>query len=133
MAYVDVSRLKRAIYYGRGDHSVAMEYDKNGNISTLNRSGYISGEDMFGPIDQLTYSYRENQLMAVNDNPDLAFQTEGFVDNATFENEEYGYDKNGNMVIILLIFLFDNENIKAFFPIDKGNTLMSIKYDSNHR
>lgn len=138
--YDDVSRLKGATYYGRGDHSVTMEYDKNGNISTLNRSGYISGEGMFGSIDQLTYSYRGNQLMAVNDNPDLAFQTEGFVDNGIFENEEYGYDKNGNMVmdrnknIGKINYTWNNLPESIFFVSSKGVDepgIITYIYDAN--
>jgi hypothetical protein len=43
-----------------------VNYDKNGNISSLQRNGKFNASG-FGPIDNLTYSYSGNRLTAVTD------------------------------------------------------------------
>jgi len=70
-------------------------YDKNGNISTLERIGLRTDNTTVSTIDALTYSYLtySNQLRAVSDTSDDA----GFFNNATGTATDYGYDVNGNM------------------------------------
>ena len=69
----------------------SLSYDKNGNITDLNRNGKIFSDVM--PIDNLTYLYNGNQLKSVTDSSD---SPQGFNDgNPT--GEDYLYDANGNM------------------------------------
>src|SRR5690606_27003689 len=82
-----------------------ISYDHNGNILALGRSGlfrHTMGEaPEYGITDQLTYHYKGNQLMAVNDAMDTPLETKSdFKDNGSkgnLENPEYAYDANGNM------------------------------------
>src|SRR5690606_16918695 len=56
----------------------------------------------YGITDQLSYHYRGNQLMAVNDAIDTPLEIKSdFKDNGskgTLESPEYTYDANGNMI-----------------------------------
>ncbi|MGY3793778.1 DUF6443 domain-containing protein [uncultured Aquimarina sp.] len=76
----------------------SIAYDKNGNITALNRNGHLTeNANSFGVMDQLTYNYNENeignQLTSVTDNSGI---TTGFNDKNTSGND-YLYDENGNM------------------------------------
>ncbi|MEP5341068.1 MAG: RHS repeat-associated core domain-containing protein, partial [Algibacter sp.] len=84
----------------------AVVYDKNGNITTLNRQGHIvsdptlSNSTHFGVMDNLTYSYDTgNKLMKVSDAGNNTF---GFKDDYTGSgvdpSNDYTYDLNGNML-----------------------------------
>ena len=82
-----------------------LKYDMNGNILNLHRNGlfrHTSGEiPEYGITDQLSYKYKGNQLMAVNDAIDTPEETENdFKDKGSkgsLENPEYDYDRNGNL------------------------------------
>ena len=74
-----------------------IDYDKVGNITTLQRYG--KSDNGFGLIDNLSYVYNNNQLMKVTDTADSSVTYYGafhFVDGADAETE-YVYDANGNM------------------------------------
>jgi len=73
-----------------GYHVNNLQYDKNGNIIDLQRTGeaFI--------FDDLTYIYNGNQLRIVND-AITNQQTEGFIDGNT-SGSDYEYDDNGNMI-----------------------------------
>ena len=80
-----------------------IDYDLNGNILSLNRSGakdYLDGEPIgYGSMDELSYHYEGNRLVALNDEiPDAAYGND-FKDNGsdTATSGEYEYDANGNM------------------------------------
>ncbi|WP_188606998.1 DUF6443 domain-containing protein [Aquaticitalea lipolytica] len=73
-----------------GYHENGFNYDKNGNILSLQRVGAV---DIF---DNLTYFYNGNQLTKVND-AITNQQTEGFIDGNT-TGDDYSYDTNGNMI-----------------------------------
>jgi RHS repeat-associated protein len=73
-----------------GYHVNGLQYDKNGNIVDLQRTGATS------IFDDLTYIYDGNQLSIVND-AITNQQTEGFIDGNTSGND-YEYDDNGNMI-----------------------------------
>jgi RHS repeat-associated protein len=63
------SRLKSAAYAGVGNEDFSipnMNYDKNGNITNLQRNGKIG--NTFGMMDNLNYGYTGNQLNYVVDN-----------------------------------------------------------------
>jgi len=75
-------------------------YDKNGNITNLNRNGFVGSINT--PIDNLTYKYYlgTNQLKSVTDG--IIANTEGFKDgnmNTVGNDFDYVYDDNGNMTI----------------------------------
>lgn len=73
-----------------------MTYDKNGNITALERSGSLTE----GTIDQLTYGYftDENKLRSITDNVSGSQKDEGFNDGNT-SGDDYAYDANGNLEI----------------------------------
>ena len=74
-----------------------IDYDKVGNITTLQRYG--KSDNGFGLIDNLSYVYNNNQLMKVTDTADSSvtyYSAFHFVDGADAETE-YVYDANGNM------------------------------------
>jgi len=81
-----------------------INYDKNGNITSLNRNGFVNSANT--PIDDLTYSYfpNTNQLKSVTDG--ITANTEGFKD-GNIVGDDYVYDVNGNMT------LDKNKNITA--------------------
>lgn len=100
--YDDLNRLLKGIYQ-RGSlvtHSYdeILNYDKNGNIITLNRNGYYDNENVVPPyrIDELYYDYRahSNKLQYVHDQTN---STDGFKDGNMFGND-YEYDGYGNMI-----------------------------------
>jgi RHS repeat-associated protein len=49
-------------------------------------------------IDELTYQYSGNKLLAVNDVDEQNHQNNGYSDNGSFSGYECTYDANGNMV-----------------------------------
>jgi len=71
-------------------------YDLNGNIKGIERRGSQSNWNI-DLIDNLTYHYSGNQLIAVDDE---VLQDNGydFYDNGQFSTNEYGYDANGNLI-----------------------------------
>lgn len=97
--YDPLNRIKRGIMrkgetlnvYTR-HHLRSVSYDKNGNITSLQRDGKST------IVDDLTYNYFGNQLKSVNDSNGEEFAEEGFVDRNTSGND-YAYDANGNMIV----------------------------------
>lgn len=92
--YTPNSALKSATYTGIGAENFSMpnlSYDKNGNITNLQRNGK-KGES-FGTIDNLSYNYSGNRLMgvtdAINGNEDVG----DFRDNGS--NNDYTYWNDG--------------------------------------
>lgn len=65
------------------------EYDLNGNIKRLVRKGEAGAN-----MDNLTYDYEGNRLLAVADSGN----DEGFKDGNT-SGDDYEYDENGNMTV----------------------------------
>ncbi len=119
-SYDHMSRLTGATYTGSGNQSVSgLGYDYNGNIQQLTR----------GNIDDLTYSYAANQLVAVED---AATGTSGFVNNTT-SAEEYVYDKNGNMTRDLnkgiKLINYNYLNLPELVVMDNG-TNIAYTYDA---
>ncbi len=113
-AYDDLDRLKSA-YYEAYDFSngwgefkdiyslTGVQYDLNGNILKLGRRGQVDAGN-YDLMDSLSYFYRGNQIIGVNDDiPELNNNVGDFEDNGNYYNpsdpssEEYKYDENGNM------------------------------------
>ncbi|SDL40554.1 DUF6443 domain-containing protein [Siphonobacter aquaeclarae] len=93
--YDQLSRMTNSTPFDGNNLSEAVAYDKNGNITSLQRSG--SG----GQWDNLTYSYFKNgnqgdfsgnRLMRVED---VSGNSNGF-QNGNNGSDDYDYDGNGN-------------------------------------
>lgn len=77
-------------------------YDKNGNITSLNRKGHKVAQPVLGntndydDMDLLVYTYEatSNRLKKVKDTGEVNF---GFIDGVD-QTTEYTYDDNGNMI-----------------------------------
>jgi len=66
--YDGLARLKTASYSGLGSENygiAGINYDRNGNITQLQRNGKTGGS--FGLMDNLSYTYSGNRLTSVND------------------------------------------------------------------
>ncbi|WP_052466932.1 DUF6443 domain-containing protein [Psychroserpens damuponensis] len=85
-----------------------VQYDKNGNILSLGRTGINNDGWFSGGMDNLVYSYSGNQLDDVTENGN---NTIGFTDTAGSQIGDYEYDTNGNMVV------------------DKNKSISSIEYN----
>ncbi|WP_455666292.1 DUF6443 domain-containing protein [Phocaeicola sp.] len=73
------------------------EYDRNGNIKTLQRYGQTSST-AYGLIDNLTCTLTGNQLNRVDDSVTGSAYNGGFeFKDAVKQSNEYTYDSNGNL------------------------------------
>jgi len=105
--YDDLNRLKNAIYRKPNDaipdsgaYNESLDYDKNGNIKSLQRYGDSDAPGIVFKIDELAYGYEDensNRLAKVieglggNDH-------KGFIDGNKI-GDDYTYDDNGNMTV----------------------------------
>lgn len=92
--YTPNSALKSATYTGIGAENFSMpnlSYDKNGNITNLQRNGK-QGES-FGIIDNLSYNYSGNRLLGVTDGVNGNEDIGDFRDNGS--NTDYTYWNDG--------------------------------------
>lgn len=80
-----------------GYNEAVGSYDNNGNILSLTRNTFASGGTAFTVMDNLTYTYQNNntsnQLASI---ADASANTMGFKDGANAATE-YSYDTNGNL------------------------------------
>ena len=110
-----------------------VEYDKNGNITKLERKGWTnSAATSFGTMDNLDYTYSSsgigNQLLKVQDNTNINF---GFKD--VNQTTDYTYDSNGNMTrdynkAINTNMTYNHLNLPTYIPINGGS--ISYYYDA---
>jgi len=102
--YDQLNRLKKAKYSpGESYNEEVGSYDRNGNINTLIRKGYVHQTTMdpvVGNIDNLTLGYYGNQLVSVRDAVNSAYNltTNDFKDHTTSAYVSYKYDANGNLI-----------------------------------
>ncbi len=122
-SYDALSRLTEARYTdgegGTGRYDVTYEYDLNGNVTALQRSGLYDNGSLkkYGLIDDLTLEYEGNMLRRVTDGCGAGPFYQGayhFVDGAD-ETQEYAYDGNGNTTI------------------DLNRRVTAVGYDTNNR
>ncbi|WP_170148758.1 DUF6443 domain-containing protein [Flavobacterium endophyticum] len=100
-AYDATNRLIGATYIKEGlmtgSYNEKIQYDKNGNITGLQRNGGLDSDSgAYIEIDNLAYTYdtqAKNRLMQVEDQ---STSTQGF-NNGASSTTEYGYDSSGNM------------------------------------
>lgn len=107
-----------------------ISYDANGNILSLERKGYLSN-NTFGTIDQLTYSYDQNRLKAVED----VVTTGGYADfkNNVTNTTEYSYDANGNLISDLnkgISVQYNVLNLPELITFQNGSTI-AYTYTAN--
>lgn len=100
--YDGLSRLLRADYRESGtdsdQYSTAYSYDVMGNLLSLRRRGQ-TGAATFGWIDDLSLTYRGNQLQTVTDASATPVYDNGFeFKDGADQPTEYAYDANGNLV-----------------------------------
>jgi hypothetical protein len=114
--YDGLNRLLNAKYYAANDpantdrYNENLQYDKNGNITSLLRFGSYNTHKQL--IDVLNYEYTGNQLQNVTDST-IANASAGFIDGniGTATNPDYSYDSFGNMIV------------------DKNKKITAIKYN----
>ena len=106
--YDAVKRLTRAHYadytsgatvWGEhaGDFDLSgIQYDKNGNILSLQRKGYRT-DGTFDLMDHLSYSYHGNRLQSVTDQAAVPGYND-FQDQGAPGVGDYSYDDNGNLL-----------------------------------
>ena len=107
-----------------------VEYDVNGNIKRLQRSGHLNeAATEFGVMDQLVYSYSGNQLQKVTDATSIEF---GFKD-GTNTGDDYIYDDNGNMTEDknkgITSISYNHLNLPTQITFDNGSSI-SYFYDA---
>ena len=105
-----------------GDFDLSgLTYDKNGNILSLQRKGYLS-DHTFGIMDDLTYSYEGNHLQAVTDQASLQGHND-FQDQGATGSLDYAYDANGNLTgdANKGIVLIEYNHLNVPYRIDMGN------------
>ena len=101
-SYDALNRMKSATYNVANEVSTTnrynvgnISYDKNGNIVTLQRNGFVN--NVTSQIDDLVYTYlpNSNRLAKVKDN--VTANTEGFKDGVN-TNDDFDYDVDGNLI-----------------------------------
>jgi len=82
-----------------GDYSMTnVTYDQNGNIKTMTQMGIpLGGTPM--PIDQLTYTYNNNQLSSVRDLTSANLGLGDFTNGHGCGTCNYQYDVDGNLTV----------------------------------
>lgn len=103
ISYDGMSRLTAAGYLENGkrnDHfSTSYKYDLMGNILSLRREGLLNSGN-YGTIDDLTYSYKGNQVVKIDYAAEESPSYRGAMHFRDYADEEteYTYDANGNML-----------------------------------
>ena len=98
-----MSRLTAAGYLENGKRnnhfSTSYKYDLMGNILSLRREGLLNSGN-YGTIDDLTYSYKGNQVVKIDDAAEESPSYRGAMHFRDYADEktEYTYDANGNML-----------------------------------
>lgn len=116
--YDTMNRLKHGIYENTVtsalyNYDESMVYDKNGNITHLQRNGYGDDQGNVFNVDDLMYSYsstNRNRIVKIND---LTDDPKGFNDDSdndpTDATNDYTYDSKGNM------YTDDNKGITGIY------------------
>jgi RHS repeat-associated protein len=136
--YDNANKLRNAVYQKPytsqpNSYGESMNYDKNGNIMALSRTGEYDDTVYTLTTDDLVYSYgvnndnSTNQLFKVVDNSN---NPNGFQDSAANTVNDFAYDANGNMTadankrITSVIYNHLNLPLKIIF-----NNLQTQKID----
>ena len=100
--YDSLDRLKAGFYqnpskrYYKDNHEIVEEYDLNGNIKKLKRTGRKFKNYPAVLFDDLDYNYNGNQLTSIIDNPNVLPNPAGYEGGGA----PIEYDSNGNMTLM---------------------------------
>ncbi|MFY7671033.1 DUF6443 domain-containing protein [Tenacibaculum sp. MEBiC06402] len=133
--YDDLNRIVKATDNANKYSLPTVKYDKNGNITRLQRRGHRnSSATSFGLMDDLVYTYasRSNKLTRVQETSSGS-STFGFK-NGSNATTEYFYDVNGNMLKdynkgINYDILYNHLNLPKRVVI--GGKYINYKYDAS--
>jgi len=100
-SYDEMSRLTAAGYLWNGspsaNYDTSYAYNRQSNLTSLRRNGR-TGASSYGLIDDLTLTLDGNWLTRVDDAATSSAYNNGFeFKDAVKQDNEYTYDKNGNM------------------------------------
>ena len=100
-SYDGLSRLTAAGYLWNGapsaNYNTSYTYNRQSNLTSLRRNGR-TGASFYGLIDDLTFTLDGNWLTRVDDAATSSAYNDGFeFKDAVKQDNEYTYDKNGNM------------------------------------
>ncbi len=105
-AYDNLSRITEAYYQKplqvveqTNSYNESMQYDKNGNITRIVRTGNADSNTYTNQIDELDFFYRNNSNLLAKVS-DLTNDPNGFKDDSDGTNDtedDYKYDLNGNL------------------------------------
>ena len=128
--YDALNRIKAATHSSGNYDVTGIRYDLNGNIEHLNRQGFSDGN--YTTLDQLSYTYNGNQLLAVQD---AAMAQKSFKDGAS-QPTEYTYDANGNMlsdankgITTTTTQVSETKVVETLIPSSKQNQLPEVMPD----
>jgi RHS repeat-associated protein len=134
--YDDLNRITSAIASSSNYNLSLVNYDKNGNITALNRAGHVNsaGTSFGSNMDILTYGYytSSNRLKWVNDS---GHEPHGFLELSN-SSTEYIYDSNGNMTSDsnkgISSISYNHLNLPTSVSINgsEGNGTISYIYDA---
>jgi len=128
--YDDLNRITSAVDNINRYALSSVQYDKNGNITSLVRKGHInSAATSFGTMDNLVYTYqtKSNKLLRVSDTGN---NTYGFKDDYTGSGadptNDYTYDINGNLLSDankgITSILWNHINLPTEIKFNNSNT-----------
>ncbi|WP_298509092.1 DUF6443 domain-containing protein [uncultured Kordia sp.] len=136
--YDALNRIKSA-FDNTGNYNLdQLNYDKNGNIISLRRTGPLNEQETdFGIMDNLSYDYHGNQLLNVTDTNAIEF---GFKDGNIHTsldpenvNNDYMYDENGNIIKDknkgINLITYNHLDLPEQITFDNNNTITYI-YDA---
>ena len=133
--YDNLNRMTNSIYQKpenavivTNSYNESLAYDKNGNITALQRYGAL--DDAIYPVlmDDLVYTYnitgnKPNNLINVADNTN---DISGFMD-GTNTDADYSYDDNGNMIVDknknINSITYNHLNLPIRILFGNGNTI----------
>ncbi len=109
-------------------------YDKNGNITALNRKGHTNiGATSFGTMDNLVYDYgiaNGNKLLGVTDTGET---TTGFKD-GTNTGDDFTYDTNGNLLTDankgITSISYNHLNLPTEVVFGSASNMIKYRYDA---
>lgn len=137
--YDTLNRLTNAIYQKpesavvvTNSYNESLTYDKNGNITGLNRSGEYDDTTSNLIIDNLTYNYSTVNPNQLNKVTDATTNPNGFKD-VVGSGNDYSYDANGNMTVDInkgiQIITYNHLNLPTKITFGNANYIVYV-YDA---
>jgi RHS repeat-associated protein len=129
-AYDDLNRLNVATFSKPeasnyvNSYGEMLDYDMNGNIKYLERTGGFEDIDAI-PIDKLKYTYSATNPNQLNKVIDESGSPQGFDNGTTEDNNDYEYDSDGNMIKDL------NKGITSNITYNHLNLPVTIVFNNN--